>query len=207
MATHVADDHWTVEIRIPVTEDDSDPLHFVVGSKPSVSLPWFFNVCRQRIRENGSEYSAVSPTGALSFHKPLKFGYFYHGKHHIFDVDKTVTDFHIEYRAASQLRSRGKFAEAQAAFAALADHEQANDYQKSRTLAQAAACARHLKDYQAAAKFAARIPEKSVAELATMQNLAAEQKWGILLSEFGEKDLANWPFTKIGLAEIGRAHV
>lgn len=207
VATQVADDHWTVEIRIPVTRDDSDPLHFVVGSKPSQSLPWFFNVCRQRIRENGSEYSAVSPTGELSFHKPHKFGWFYHGQHHVFEVDETVTDFIIEYRAATQLKSSGKLAEAQAAFTALADHEEANDYQKSRTLAQAAACARQLKNYPAAAEFASRIPEQPVAAIARMQNLAAERDWATIIGEFGDMDIADWPFTEIGPAafERGRA--
>ena len=208
VATQVAEDHWTVEIRIPVTEDDSDPLHFVVGRKPSQSLPWFFNVCRQRIRENGSEYSAVSPTGEMSFHKPLKFGYFYHGKHHIFDVDKTVTDFHIEYRAAAQLRSQGKYAQAQAAFAALANHEETNDYQISRTLAQAAACARQKKDYQTAAEYADRIPDMRIGATGKMENWAAEKKWPTLLQEFAYSDLKDWPFTLIGRAATlrGRAH-
>ena len=208
VATQIADDHWTVEIRIPVTEDDSDPLNFVVGRKPSKSLPWFFNVCRQRIRENGAEYSAISPTGELIFHRPHKFAWFYHGRHHVFDVDETVTDFYIEYRAAAQLRSDGKFAEAQAAFAALADHEKANGYQKSRTMAQAAACARQLKNYPAAAKFTSRIPEQPIAAIARMQNLAAERNWKTILTEFGDTDFTTWPFTEIGPAafERGKAH-
>ncbi|HRU05129.1 MAG TPA: DUF4838 domain-containing protein, partial [Candidatus Brocadiia bacterium] len=53
-ATKVADDHWTLEIRIPVTQDENDPLHKVIGRKPIQSLPWHINVCRQRIRENGA---------------------------------------------------------------------------------------------------------------------------------------------------------
>jgi tetratricopeptide (TPR) repeat protein len=204
VATQVADDHWTVEIRIPVTEDDSDPLHFVVGRKPSKDLPWFFNVCRQRIRQNGSEYSAVSPTGELNFHRPRKFGYFYHGRHHVFDVDETVTDFHIEYRAAAQLKSGGKFAAAQAAFAALADHEQASDFQKSRTLAQAAGCARHLKDYAAATAFASRIPQQPLAAVSQMQTLVVQRKWQTIITKYGDADLTNWPFTEIGAAAFAR---
>ena len=34
VATHIADDHWTIEIRIPVTSDENDPLHQVIGRKP-----------------------------------------------------------------------------------------------------------------------------------------------------------------------------
>ena len=102
VATRVADDHWIVEIRIPVTEDDNDPLHHVVGRKPSQSLPWHINICRQRVRENGAELSALSPTGTKSFHVPLKFAHFWDGRSHAFAVDETVTDWLIEFSAASQ---------------------------------------------------------------------------------------------------------
>ena len=61
VATRIADDHWTMEIRIPVTQDENDPLNQVVGRKPTQSLPWFVNVCRQRIRNSGSEFSAPQP--------------------------------------------------------------------------------------------------------------------------------------------------
>ncbi len=63
VATHIADDHWTIEIRLPITPDENDPLHQVIGRKPDKSLPWHINICRQRIREDGAEYSAFSPTG------------------------------------------------------------------------------------------------------------------------------------------------
>ena len=92
VATHVADDHWTIEIRIPVTDDENDPLNQVIGRKPSQSLPWHFNVCRQRIRKNGAEYSAFSPTGTSGFHVPMKFAYLYDGRSHQFDVDPSVTE-------------------------------------------------------------------------------------------------------------------
>ena len=54
VATHIADDHWTVEMRLPITKDDNDPLHQVIGRRPSASLPWHFNICRHRIREDGA---------------------------------------------------------------------------------------------------------------------------------------------------------
>ena len=103
VATHVADDHWTVEIRIPVTEDENDPLNQVIGRKPSQSLPWHINICRQRARENGTEHSAISPTGAASFHHQLKFAHFHDGGSHAFDVDETVTDFLIEYSGGGKV--------------------------------------------------------------------------------------------------------
>ena len=38
VATHIAEDHWNVEIRIPVTDDENDPLNQVIGRKPSPEL-------------------------------------------------------------------------------------------------------------------------------------------------------------------------
>ena len=77
VATRVGEDHWTVEIRIPVVDRTDDPLHQVVGHKPTNGLPWHFNLCRQRLRPTGQEHSAFSPTGAKSFHEPLKFAKLY----------------------------------------------------------------------------------------------------------------------------------
>jgi hypothetical protein len=77
VATHVGEDEWTVEVRIPVVEESNDPLHQVVGRKPLKSLPWYFNVCRQRVREEGTEWSAFSPTGEKTFHVPHKFARLY----------------------------------------------------------------------------------------------------------------------------------
>ena len=104
VATQIADDHWTVEIRIPVTQDENDPLHQVIGRKPTQSLPWHINICRQRIREDGAEFSAFSPTGIAGFHEPMKFAYFYSGRSHQFDADPNVTDFILAYSNATKLR-------------------------------------------------------------------------------------------------------
>src|SRR5262249_5934645 len=101
VATHIADDHWTVEIRIPVTQDENDPLHEVPGRKPTQSLPWHVNICRQRIREDGKELSALSPTGSNAFHVPMKFAYLYDGRSHQFEKDPDATDFAIAYREAA----------------------------------------------------------------------------------------------------------
>ncbi len=208
VAARVADDHWTVEIRIPVTEDENDPLNQVIGHKPSQSLPWHFNICRQRIRGNGAELSAISPTGARSFHVPLKFAHFYDGRSHAFDVDETVTDFLIEFNRAAKLKSGRKFKEAIAAFEALAVRPEASDLQKSRVLAEAAACARFLRDHEKAAGLAARIPLAPQAGIARMENLSAQRKWTEAVKEFGEVDLSQWPFTEIAAAASvrGRAH-
>jgi len=77
VGAHVGKDYWSVEVRIPVTEQTQDPLHLVVGRRPSIALPWHFNLCRKRTRQNSVEISAFSPTGASTFHDVMKFGKLY----------------------------------------------------------------------------------------------------------------------------------
>jgi len=208
VATRVADDHWTVEIRLPVTRDANDPLHQIVGQKPTQSLPWFVNVCRQRVRDKGTEHSAFSPTGAPGFHAPLKFAHFYAGRSHRFEFDPSVTDFIIAGQAAEQIVRARKWKAALNAFLALADTAKATDFQKSIALQQAARCAAQLKDYPQAEKVAARIPIEAVRKTARMQTLAAQRKWRELIDAFGAEDLSAWPFWQIAQAafERGRAH-
>ncbi|MHC4880358.1 MAG: DUF4838 domain-containing protein [Planctomycetota bacterium] len=204
VATHVADDHWIVEIRIPVTEDENDPLHQVVGRKPSQSLPWHFNICRQRIRETGSEYSAFSPTGTAGFHVPMKFAHFYDGRSHTFDVDATVTDWLIEYSAAHRLMGSRNFGEALAAFVALTKREKATDYQKSQAFSQAATCARLAKNFEQAADLADQIPLEPIAKSAQMENLLSQRDWNAVIDRFGSEDFSKWPFTQVGAAAFAR---
>jgi predicted negative regulator of RcsB-dependent stress response len=204
VATHVADDHWTVEIRIPVVQDENDPLHQVIGRKPTQSLPWHINVCRQRIRENGSEYSAFSPTGAAGFHKKMKFAHFYAGLSHQFPADPTVTDFLIAQKASQQLLLQRKYREALASFVALAAGKH-TDLQKSAALEHAAFCARSLDDYEGADKLAGDIPLASVAKTVRMENLLAQRKFDTLIKQFGADDLIGWPFWQIGAGAFARA--
>ena len=197
VATLVADDHWTVEIRIPVVQDENDPLHQVVGRKPTQSLPWHINVCRQRRRENGSEYSSFSPTGTASFHKPMKFAHFYRGLSHQFEADPTVIDYLIASRAAAELQRQRKYEESLAAYVALAEGD-VTDLQESVALEQAAGCARSLRDSSRASELADRIPIEAVAKTARMHNLLAERKAPELIAQFGRENIAAWPFWKAG---------
>ena len=75
-AAYVGDTFWSAELRIPTfdwTKMGRDPLKKVEGKKPVDTTPWFFNVCRQRVRGEANELSAFSPTGA-GFLQPMKFG-------------------------------------------------------------------------------------------------------------------------------------
>jgi len=79
VASQIGDDGWTLEVRIPAagdTADSVDPLSGVSGRKPSGTYPWYFNICRQRIRDRGKEFTAFSPTGKPDFHVPMKFAKF-----------------------------------------------------------------------------------------------------------------------------------
>ncbi|MEO8497955.1 MAG: DUF4838 domain-containing protein, partial [Planctomycetota bacterium] len=197
VATHVADDHWDIEIRIPVIQDENDPLHQVIGRKPTRSLPWSINVCRQRIRENGEEYSAFSPTSADHFHQVMKFAHFYDGNSYQFDAAGPDADYLEASRAATALALQGKRAEALAAFTAAAKG-QVTELQKSAALEQAAAYARHLGQHNVAAELAAGIPIDAVKKTVLMQNLLDQYKAPQVIEQFGKEDIAAWPFWKMG---------
>lgn len=77
VATHIGDDAWTVELRIPVTEDANDPFHQVIGRRPIESLSWYMNLGRKRPRANGTELSAFSPTAAGTLLVPERFAKLY----------------------------------------------------------------------------------------------------------------------------------
>lgn len=186
VATRIEDDHWTVEIRIPVTQDENDPLHQVLGRKPTQSLPWHINLCRQRIREHGQELSALSPTGTSGFHEPLKFAQFYDGKSHQFEADPEVSDFAIGFRKATKERTAE-------AFLALAAGDKLNDFQKSAALEQAAVYLR-----ADAEPIIEQIPLEVVKKTAQMQQLLAQGKAPEVIAQFGAEDFSQWPFWKRG---------
>ena len=76
VGVHHGEDEWTVEVRIPVASEDQkniDPMNGVAGRKPSNAYPWYFNICRQRVRGDERRHWAFSPTGG-GFQKPRKFG-------------------------------------------------------------------------------------------------------------------------------------
>ena len=197
VATHIADDHWTVELRIPVIQDENDPLHQVIGRKPTRSLPWHVNVCRQRIRDGVQEHSALSPTGADHFHNVMKFATFYDGNSFQFAAADPDDDFLNATRGAADLARTGKREEALAAYSAAAEGK-LTDLQKSHALEQAAGLARFLRKSELAAGLAARIPIPAVKQTVLMENLLDQAKAPQVVAQFGAEDIAAWPFWKIG---------
>jgi hypothetical protein len=197
VATHVADDHWTVEMRIPITQDENDPLHEVIGRHPGTSLPWHINVCRQRLRERGQEYSALSPSGTDGFHVPLKFATFYDGNSHQFDADPPDNDFLQAIRAAADHARLGKGIDALASYIAAAEGP-ITDLQKSHALERAASLARGLKQAELADQLIARITIDAAKKAAWMQALLDQAKAPQVVEQFAKEDIAAWPFWKAG---------
>ena len=207
VATHIADDHWIIEMRLPITQDENDPLHQVIGHKPNKSLPWHINICRQRIREDGAEYSAFSPTGTDGFHDVMKFATFYDGNHIEFDHGPPDDDFLEATRIAADFARTGKREEALAAYTAAAERK-CSDLQKSHALEQAAGYARHLSKLDIADSLTARIPIEAVKKAVQMQAMLDQGKAPQVIEHCGSEDIAKWPFWKRGdgFAARGRAY-
>jgi hypothetical protein len=166
----------------------------VLGRKPIQSLPWHINICRQRLREDGQELSAFSPTGTNGFHVPMKFARLYDGRSHQWEADPSVTDFLIAFRAAQQKRDA-------AGFLALADAAGTPE-QIASALEQAA-----LLDPASAPAIIERIPVEAVKKTARMVHLLATGKAGQVIADYGAEDFSKWPFWKRGdgLHARGRA--
>lgn len=207
IATHVADDHWTVEMRIPITQDENDPLHEVIGRHPSTSLPWHINVCRQRIREHGQEYSALSPTGTDGFHVPMKFATFYDGNSHEFDADPPEDDFLQALALAREAMNRGKRADA--AQACVHARERATtDVQKSHALELLTGLSRSKAEPQHAEstdQLIAQIPIDAVKKTVWMQSLLDQGIARQVIDQFAQEDISAWPFWKAGDGYFARA--
>jgi hypothetical protein len=85
VASFVGKGFWSVEMRIPVVDEQEGEIvelggNGVVGRPPTNMLPWYMNLFRQRIRDNEKESSAYSPTGKGAFNEPSKFARMSPGK-------------------------------------------------------------------------------------------------------------------------------
>ena len=207
VATRIENDHWIAEIRLPIRQDENDPLNQIVGHHPTRSLPWHFNVCRQRIREDGTEHSAFSPTGTDNFHQVMKFATFFDGNSFEFDHGPPDDDFLGALGAARDLARKGKRSEALAACIAAADRK-GSELQKSHALELAAGYADGQRNHELAEQLIARIPIPAVQKTAQMQHLLATAKAPQLIAQFAGEDINTWPFWKRGdgFAARGRAY-
>ncbi|MCA1808077.1 MAG: DUF4838 domain-containing protein [Kiritimatiellia bacterium] len=78
VAVAIGDDHWTVEMHIPLVPEDEgagDPNHFVLYRRiPSQLWPWHFNLSRVRVRDGEVELSVFAPLTNGDFHDRVNFG-------------------------------------------------------------------------------------------------------------------------------------
>ncbi len=203
VATHIADDHWTAELRFPITSDENDPLHQVIGRKPTRSLPWHINFCRQRIRDDGAEYSAFSPTGVDHFHEVMKFGTFFDGNSFQFEHGPPDDDFLLAMKTASEFARTGKRQETLAAYIKAAEGKY-SVWQKSYTLDLAASTARGIGQRDVAVKLASQIPNEFLRKTATMQNLLESNGAADVVRDFAAEPLDKWPFWQRGAGYFAR---
>ena len=78
VAVHRAEGFWSVEVRLPLATElqaTVDAQSGIVGLLPSRTYPWYFNVCRQRVRDGKTELSAfaLSKGGQRTFHDKASF--------------------------------------------------------------------------------------------------------------------------------------
>ncbi len=62
--TYVGDGFWSMELRVPAAGDQADTWDAnsgISGRKPTAEYPWYFNLCRQRVRGETREFSASAP--------------------------------------------------------------------------------------------------------------------------------------------------
>jgi hypothetical protein len=203
VATRIYDDHWTVEMRLPIRPDENDPLNQVIGHHPTQSLPWHVNICRQRIREDGAEYSAFSPTGSDGFHDVMKLATFYDGNSFEFPHGPPDDDFLEAIRVVGEFARTGKRAEALDACLAAADRK-GTDVQKCHALELAASYARGQKKPDLAEQLVARIPIPAAKKTAQMRHLLDQSKAPQVVVEFANEDIATWLFWKRGEGYLAR---
>lgn len=70
------DQGWSLEIKLPLYDELQravGPETGVAGDMPTAKKPWYFNICRQRLRPDSQHFSAFSPTGKMNFHDTQKF--------------------------------------------------------------------------------------------------------------------------------------
>ncbi len=62
--TYVGDGYWSMELRVPAAGDQAETTHPLIGisgHKPTAESPWYFNLCRQRVRVTKTSASASAP--------------------------------------------------------------------------------------------------------------------------------------------------
>ena len=200
VATRRDSNSWTIEIRLPVADEQQavlNPLDGVAGRAPSLTYPWHFNICRQRVGEHGTEFSALAPTGENNFHVLDRFAMLNLKLGGTNQENPTRnaqrrTGYVLQRADALELVRQGQHAAALAAFQHLATNKP-TELQQADALLLAVDCALRLKQPDAALALAQQIKSPPHAKLARLRVLDAGRRWRELTDEFGREDLSQWP--------------
>jgi len=211
VATQFGDGSWTMELQLPMADAQQvqlNPLDGVAGRLPSRTYPWYFNVCRQRVGNNGMERSALAPTGSDNFHVldryailNLKPGGFLQDNPSL--NPQANSGYVLQRRIGMQLIAEGKYAESLELFQQLAAGP-LTDLQQADALEQASQCALRLNRPHDALTIAKRIRLVPYSKLATMRILSVERQWRQIADQFRDEDLNRWPDVLIGDAAFER---
>ncbi len=209
VATHVADDHWTVEIRIPVTDDENDPLNQVIGRKPTQPAVAHQPLPPADSRERlGVLRLLADRDEELSRADEVRS--FLRRKVEAVRPDRTrrrlpscpqtsrwLVSCRSSWRILNRIRRTGqprgtdRFPEVRRA--------SASRHGRTGTQGLRPSCG----------MLADQAPIEAVAKTIRMQNLLAQRKTAELIEQFGKEDLTVWPFWNAGEAYFtrGRAYV
>lgn len=201
---------WTIELRLPISDEQQavlNPLDGLAGRAPSVTFPWHINVCRQRLGNQGAELSALSPTGADSFHVTDRFAILNLKAGGVYENPSLDPQFNQGYvlqrRVGTELIKAGKHAEAFELFKTLA-MSKVTPLQQADALEVAIECAVKVNQLDALPGLIAQIKRPFEKQLATIRWQYLQRQPAATVAEFPNVDWSQWPDTLRGQAALFR---
>ncbi|MBL8828624.1 MAG: DUF4838 domain-containing protein [Planctomycetaceae bacterium] len=210
VATGRTEGAWTIELRLPISDEQQavlNPLDGLAGRAPSITYPWHFNVCRQRLGNQGAELSALSPTGAENFHVTDRFAILnlkVSGAYENPSLDPQFTEGYVlQRRAGADLIKTGEHAEAYELFQQLASRK-LTPLQQADALELAIECAVKVNQLEAVPGLIEQIQRPYEKRLATMRWQYLQRRSAETVADFQSEDWSKWPDTLRGQAAFFR---
>lgn len=181
-----ADDHWAVEIMIPMT--DFGKL------SPSVDYPWGINVGRHRRAGGESELYVIAPTGKPDMDDEARMGDLAMGDYSAkrFKESPPPAGFPGDFQAAGKLFADGDFEAAHANFLELAEAAPTPSA-RNMCLVRAAQALAGARNYADALTLVQNIADTPLSHKYRMEILNSAGEYKALTEEFADEDIAAWP--------------
>ena len=213
VATQRADDHWTIELRLPIASEEQavlNPLDGVAGRAPSRTYPWHFNLCRQRVGQHGTELSALSPTGAENFHVLDRFAILNLKPGGNQQDNPSLNPDHregyvLQRAGVIEFIKQGKHQETQDALQQLI-RTKLTDLQQADALSLSVDWALSVKRPDEAMQLAKQTKLPWHSKLAQMRVLNANRQWSEITTQFADETFDQWPDTIVADAGFLRGH-